>query len=51
MDKTRMTPRILSHKTRWMMVSFAGIRNTERGPGLGEKIMNLILDVVRELPV
>lgn len=51
MDKTRMTSRILSCITRWIIVSFNGVRNTKRGPGRGEKTESLILDVVSKIPV
>lgn len=38
-------------KTSQMMVSFTRIRNTIRGPGLGERIMSLIWDAQSETPV
>lgn len=38
-------------KTSQMMVSFTRIRNTNRGPVLGERIMSLILDAQSETPV
>lgn len=38
-------------KTSQMMVSFTRIRNTNRGPGLGERIMSLIWDTQSETPV
>lgn len=51
MDKASMTPSILSCITRWRIVSFTGIKNTKNGPGLGEKILSLIFDMVSEMPV